>query len=605
MTVRWPSSRFLHLLERELLWFTLLVPILAIAAFLCGGVCSVWQWWVAALVVVSSGFCRHDRLEAVWATVCFFGWMAVVWVLLGVLANPGGWDEVAYHFPAVRLLEQGWNPLRVRTPEAFKEVFGFVQGQMEIYHVLFQMKSVWIFNAVAMKFSGDFFSPMFPLTLFVFPAVSLRLCRLVNGWLCRSLVLVLVYFIIPRCFFSLDASLVLAAIGLMACFYGIVRGERPDVLALAGYTLAMLAIKLPGIGHALVFWSVFGVFVLWRRIRLGRIFMAIGIAIVGFLPLSITPFVTGVIDYGHPLYPHCSGDSRHPPVDICHDFNWKCNVDYRSMGHCGAWVNAYVSPSLARMYYRWQSGREDFDPRNRMFLQYPGLSEDDGMTALHWSVRVAFWSAVAFLCAFCGWPGRMIAIMVLMGMAAVPTRMIGYARYVPWMMSPLLFAAVGFSGFPGRTRSVLAGVLLWAIFMVRPLTLKRQICETSFDLWCSALMRDYLSPSMSTPPLRIYPSQSQRWETNLILTQRAFPLLAKAEVVHKWGEDLLSVPDWLTVFPGCFFGYDAKTSFPELEDRMRRHPFEKEGWGRYRTMWRVYVQDVPRLLLRRLHVMRP
>ena len=307
---------------------------------------------------------------------------------------------MAYHFPAVRLLADGWNPLEVRTPEAFRDAFGFVQGDMEIVHVLFQMKGVWLFNAVAQNFTREFFSPMLPLTLVLFPAVAIRVCRTVQGVVGRMLAVVVLYFLIPRSFFSLDAALTLSAIGLMASMYAVVRGCRPDVPVLAGYTAWLAASKLNGIGHAVVIWAVFGCIVFAKHLPVKRLLAAIGLAALVFLPLGITPFVTGAVDYGHPLFPHCSRNPAHPQIDICADFEWKRNDDMKSMGHLASLANAYVSPSLVRWIVRNATGRDDFLPRNQMFEHYPGLSGDGGVTAVHWSVRILFWISVAFLC--CG-----------------------------------------------------------------------------------------------------------------------------------------------------------------------------------------------------------
>ena len=99
---------------------------------------------------------------------------------------------------------------------------------------------------------------MMPLTLVLFPAVAIRMCRVVQGTAGRMLAAVVLYALVPRSFFSLDAALTLSAIGLMAALYAVVRGSRPDVPALAGYTAWLAASKLNGIGHAVVIWAVFG-----------------------------------------------------------------------------------------------------------------------------------------------------------------------------------------------------------------------------------------------------------------------------------------------------------------------------------------------------------
>lgn len=597
MTKSW--REFFFLLERELLWFSLLVPVLAVVACLFGGSCSLWQWWSAAALVVMAGVWA-DRRRGAAAGAVFLLWLGAIWLLCGILANPGGWDEVAYHFPAVRLLADGWNPLEVRTPEAFRDAFGFVQGDMEIVHVLFQMKGVWLFDAVAQKFTREFFSPMMPLTLVLFPAVAIRMCRAVQGLAGRVLAAVVLYFLIPRSFFSVDAALTLSAIGLMASMYAVVRGSRPDVPALAGYTAWLAASKLNGIGHAVVIWAAFGCIVAVKRLPVKRLFAAVGLAALVFLPLGITPFVTGAVDYGHPLFPHCSRDPAHPPVDICADFEWKRNDDMKSMGHLASLANAYVSPSLVRWIVRNATGRDDFLPRNQMFEHYPGLSGDGGVTAVHWSVRILFWISVVFLCAAGGWPGRMIALMSIIGLAAVPTRMIGYVRYAPWTLAPFIFSVAAASHMPLPTRRLAFAAALCALVLVRPLSLPHQLFDTAWDVYAGALAREYLDARHSSPPQVLYPPQSQRWRANLELTRRRFPFLLGARVSDRWCEDLLDTPQWLRVFPGGFFGYDPLTEFPELEVRLRVEGDTESKLGKLRFVAKTAVVTVPRLIWRRL-----
>ena len=595
--IRWTAV--LRLLERELVWFSILVPILAVFAFVCGGICALWQWWASAAFVAVCGFCRRDRREALLAGGVFLLWLCAVWVLCGVLANPGGWDENAYHFPAVRLLAAGWNPLATRTPEAFRDAFGFVQGDMEVYHALFQMKGVWLFDAVALKFTGEFFSPMMPLTLVLFPAVAIRICMETERAVWRAVAVVILYFLIPRSFFSLDAALVLAIVGMMACMCGVVRGKRPDVLSLAGYTTWAVASKLNGSAQAFLLWAVFGAVVLARGLPLKRLFAAAGIAFLAFLPLAITPFATGAVDYGHPLYPHCSNDAGHPAVDICADFEWKRNDDIKSLGHVGALVNAYVSPSPVRAVRRHVVGEKDFLPKNQMFTHYPGLSGDDGVTAVHGSVRLAFWMAVAFLCLAGGWSGGMVAAMAVLGLVAVPTRMIGYVRYVPWAMAPLLFSAAVASRMPPRAQRVALAAIVGVLFLVRPLSLQRQVLDTALDIYSGSLAREFLESGSAPPPKTLFPPQSQRWRASLALTRREFPVLASAALQDRWGEDLLATPEWLSIFPCGLFGFDGESDFKELASRLSSDGPGDSKLRKAGFVARIFLKTVPALVLRR------
>ena len=383
-----------------------------------------------------------DHKEVFSAAVLMLFWFAMVWILCGILANPGGWDENAYHFPAVRLLADGWNPLLIRTPEAFKGAFGFAQGDMEIYHTLFQMKGIWIFNAIGSKFTDDFFSPMLPMTLVLFPAVALRLFRLTNDAFSILVISVLLFLLIPRSFYSIDAVLVLSTFALIACMFDVINGGKVDVFGISGYTVLMASSKLNGMYQAAIIWMVFAVVVLIRRMPLKSIIVSVAIAVIAFVPLAVTPFITSILDYANPFYPHVSFGATKERVDICRDFEWKRNDDMKSLGHFESLVNAYISPALVQAFYDEGERGDNFCPKNQMFEHYPGLSADEGVSALHVSVRILFWLAIIGLCCFGGWSGVFVVVVSILGLIAVPTRMVGYVRYVPWMLAPLLFFSI-------------------------------------------------------------------------------------------------------------------------------------------------------------------
>lgn len=600
LNINRPTTRCLLLLERELIWFTLLVPILAVVSFLCGGVCSVWQWWSAAAIVTSAGFCRHERSDAAWAAAGFFAWMAVVWVLLGVLANPGGWDEIAYHIPAVRLLVAGWNPLEVRTPEAFKEAFGLIHGDLNLYHALFQMKGAWIFNAVASEFSGDPFSPMLPIVLFLFPAVFIRVVVNVRSWFCRMLCVLVLYALIPYTEFCIDAALALSAVGLMMCMYEIIRGKRACVWGLAGYTALMMTLKLNGVIQAFVIWMVFAAFVLFLRMRLRRYVCSLLIAACAVIPLAITPFVTSAIDYGHPLYPHRSSDPRHPAIDLVGDFVWRTNDDFKSMSQLGKFIWAYVSPDLAALWYRHSLDRAEFRPYSRNLAQYPNLSDDQGITALRWPRRCLFWLGLVVLVAVAGKRGLMIALMVLLSVVAVPPLLVGYTRYVPWLFAPLTFLLVEFSAAERKSRLLFSLGLLFSLFAARPLSLPHDLIATGWNVYGSYLMRKYLNPERSTIPDVFYGSQSSVWLAHFKLAQRLFPCLREREIVAKWCDDPLGRPENINVFPGGLFGYDRRYGFLEMQAEITALGFDDSNSGKLAFIFQVGFMTFPRLVLHRL-----
>lgn len=594
-------DRFLHalsLLELQLLAFALLVPLLAMAAFGFGGACSLWQWWVAALVVAGAGYVRRDWREATVAVFLFGIWMALLWVACGVLSSFGGYDEQAYHFLAVRMLARGWNPLEIRTSEQFTAAIGFGLNDVNFLHILYQMKVVWIFNAVASKFTGDFFTPMLPFLLAVFPAALIRLVRCVRkGWLCLFGIAVL-YWMMPRGEYVIDDVLTVGVVALMLTMYEILDGDKPRVLALCVWTLIVTTTKLNGVIFAAVIWMLFLGLVFCRRLPWLPYLRVLLLAGVFFIPLTITPFVTATIDCGHPLYPHCAGDDAHPAIDICADFLDVSNDDQKAMGRVGAFVNAYVSPSLARAYYRWRTDRPDFLPKNGFFAHNPNLSEDGGVTPIHWSFRLSFWTLAVLLCVWGRSRGAFVVAATLICLASVPLRMIGYVRYAPWIMSPAVFVLVEAARRDRRCRLAAGVVFAVLLLAVRPTPLQKHIYEAAHEICSSELMRAVL-PGLA--PSRVYSMGNFKWRANYELLRQEFRGLRDAEIVMEPKALKKRNADKYGIFPGghfCYLRTDA--TFGQVEAYRAQMMPSPDRLSRYVFVFKAYCMVLPRLVSRRL-----
>ena len=166
---------------RLFLVFPIAVVLLASVAFLFGGCCAAWQWWLATAVAVASGFWRRTARDGVRTGLIFLSWMAIVWVGCGLAVAPNWFDESVYHIPAVRMLADGWNPLFVSTPEELLRATGFEATDFRVDHVLFMPKIVWIFSAVAYFFTNDILNPLVPILWFLVPAVMMRVWRSMEG----------------------------------------------------------------------------------------------------------------------------------------------------------------------------------------------------------------------------------------------------------------------------------------------------------------------------------------------------------------------------------------------------------------------------------------
>lgn len=435
------------LFERQVQVFPIAVTALASAAFLFGGRCAAWQWWVCVAGTLTWGFAHGRRGLA--AGGLFVGLLAFLWVAAGVFVTTGWMDTLTYHLPAIRLLTEGWNPVLAGTPEALAATMGVDPWEMRQWHVLAMPKTVWVFNAVVQTFTRTPLNLLYPLWPFLFLTAAAQLWRLPQSpspWP-RVLAVVLLWALCtPPTSSMVDAAVTLGAVGTLAGMGRALGGERPDWAALAAHSFWLATAKQVGLFACFVFWMVFAVAWLWqRRGEWPRAMGALaGVAATLGVLLCLTcasPYLTMWRAYGHPFYPKYTVDPEAYPVrDITHDF-LEQNEDARAMGRLGAFVNAYVSQSLAQTYYKWKLGQETFAPRASTWNQ----GGDDGFESAgptSWADRLLFVAVVAFVLLMGGARERLLAGMALAVLLALPVPMIGYLRYTPWLFPLLLPLAV-------------------------------------------------------------------------------------------------------------------------------------------------------------------
>ncbi len=66
----------LETFERQVLFFPLVVVVLACASFLFGGRCAAWQWWTAIAAVVATPFVQKTTNRS-WTDAPFGYWVVV------------------------------------------------------------------------------------------------------------------------------------------------------------------------------------------------------------------------------------------------------------------------------------------------------------------------------------------------------------------------------------------------------------------------------------------------------------------------------------------------------------------------------------------------
>ena len=226
----------------------------------------------------------------------------------------------------------------------------------------------------------------------------------------------------------------------------------------------------------------------------------------------------------------------------------------------------------------------------RVLLTFP--TDGDGSSPTRLGMRLAFWFSLLTLLFAVRRSFRPMAVMVLLGICAVPSLMVGYVRYVPWWLAPVLLLYVDSAGRRGRLRQGLAFLLVAGMFLLRPCTLLARLSHAAGLVDDRARLAALLEGGASLPPVRPCCSMSAG---QLKLMQRQVPALGRAEllpfseaVAAKVQREGLRLPGWLFVFD-------------DMEE-MRRHAraFPAGTVERVKHVLRVSATTVPKLIAGRV-----
>ena len=556
-------------LEGPLLVFPVAVMAIVAVTFLFpGGRCGAWQWWLAVAGTVVWTYHRAStRRRGIVAVGSFLVALALLWLFSTVAVVEAGYDMLRCHVPAVRLLIEGWNPVWAGTPDGIRTATGIDPALLNSLHVVSMPKGVWYFAAAAWYFAGNPHNLLFPLLPLLFAGTSLVLLdvfrNLPRAW--RAFAVAVLAGCMPEWSTPLDAALALCAVGLLASFWDWLRGGPWNALRIGAFTVLMAVSKPNGFVHASLFWvAAVAVGTVAGRFRPDwRIALRTGLVSLALVAtISVSPFVSSWAWFGHPLYPRFTADeARYPAVNLTADFLDR-NEDAAAMGHAGAWVNAYVSPLLARAYYRLRTGRADFFPESLTWAQ---TTHEPG-TPTTIQMRTAFCSLLLLLLLAGRQEGRFVALCLVAATCALPTEMIGYPRYVPWLFSatafclPILHAACIRFRVPrwmtGPALALIAAVLL------APMTLRSAYYVDDAHAILSLESR---TPSPSSVfPADLEPGQSIHPGTpepalcaNLLLLAREDPWIAAAAFPPPPSQDPEAAPyprfpsNGLAVSPDC------------------------------------------------------
>ena len=430
-------------LERQLLIFSVAIAVIASTAFLFGGCCAVWQWYAAGLVALWIGSFGSERRVALRSSGCFILALGVMWGLSHTMITRTWIDASAYHLPATRLLVEGWNPVLDSTPEKIAAFGGLQIEDARFLMVMAMPKVAWVFNAVAAAFTGEVLNLFYPLFFVLALALGIHVWlvfRECGSWV-GVLAVAFALSLLPPFNMPVDVAVTVGGIGLLVLMWRVLKGDRPDWIALFCFSFWLSASKQTGALQCGVMWVVFAALTIrsWARFRQ---YALLGVVLaVAWIIVSVAPFYTTWRNYGHPLYPcYTVDEAKYPVQDVVSDFKIQ-NDDAASMGYLGRFANAYISSGLTRVYYGIKTGRKDFCPQAQFFTY--GNDVPHPVTPTSTLYKAAFCALLVLVLILGRRPERWAYVIGLAAMFTVPKLMVGYGRYVPWLFwSGLLAVAI-------------------------------------------------------------------------------------------------------------------------------------------------------------------
>ena len=439
-------------LEQMVFMLPVIVVLLVSVTFLFQeGKCAAWQWWSAVLITMI--VCTFRAKNRLLSCLIFALLLGIVWLLSNMLIVPGSSDMLRCYFPSTRLIYEGWNPVWDVNAERITKLAGVDFSSLSIGHIVSSPKVVEYFSAAALYFTGSHFNIFFPLILFLVISLTYSISDLFEdktSFLRRSIgiftALSIVIGAMPTLLAPIDVVVAISAVGLLCAMYSYVHSGVWNGRRLVVWTFWMASAKASGLLQCCAFWTIFFLFNLMRTQRLLSKYVVV--CCISFLLFGVSTFSPYITKH---LSPHFLAFDTNKPLNsafccvrkrLTSDF-FDRNQDAASMGHLGAWCNAFISSSLVSKYYCLKLGKEDFVPDVSPWGQNTSRSPGSPTSVLF---KVLFCIFLGLLF-FHGSSGCFIAMCMIVGTMAIPTEMIGYTRYVPWALSSGVFVVPMLYGF--------------------------------------------------------------------------------------------------------------------------------------------------------------
>ena len=600
----------------QIVLFPVVVVVVVSVTFLLGGKCACWQWWGSVIVTMALPFCWCRWKKSVAAGACFIGVLFVVWLVSGMSVTREWWDSHTYHFPAIRMMMLGWNPVWESTCETIGEACNQTNG-FNVYQVLSMPRVVWYFSAAAAFFTKNQFDLYHPVVLFSALGTVGYVWKLL-GKVGVFIKLVSVIFVVsfsqlyPH---ALDMTMSLAVLGLFTCHYAYLRDCKWRPLPLVCFSFWACSAKQAGILFCVISWTTFAIVILVRERKTWRgnfiRLLKYGGAIMGlFLVASVSPYITSWVHYGHPLYPQFTSDEqKFPRVNFTADF-LDVNEDAKAMANRPAmFLNAFVSPDAVRRFYEWKLDKPGFRPKGETWKQGGGVGGWD--TPLKSESRCWVMVPIVLMLLFGGLAERVVSIVMLLCAMAVPVEMIGLLRYVSMNQYAIVFCLP----------------MIWRFLEKKCIAKTAFVCAVVWLAWGRLCAMARLELELLDDRLVIYDCFKRGLPTtiyynkfvfkhnvyaSLDLMKRLVPQMAKTKIEvipdefykNKERSELTRVlnveyprfPDWSFRVPK-WYGVDRLSTRKRLQMNL---PKPKGAWAgalwEFSMFWRCFAVDAPRAI---------
>ena len=436
------------LLIEQLLLLPVFVTLLAAAALAFGGHCSLWQWWMAVALVMALPFLNNRWLNALYADIAFLASLFAFWLLTGLTITETAWDPIGCHYPAIRMLMLGWNPIWQSTLEEMTLSTYLHADEFTAWHVLSMPKAVWYFSAVAGFFARNQFGLYAPVMYILLFGVILLLWRSLDG-LPVALKLAIAVFVCnaSNYFYRVaDMTLQIAVLGLLVTQYNYLSKKEWWNIPMMVYSFWICSAKPLGLVFCVVIWVVFDIAVFLRergrcRALVSKLSWMTGVVALMVALVNISPLVTNWVNYHHPFYPKYTVDEkRFPRRNLTNDFIDLANDDAKAMMNRPAMImSAFICPDLVNKYYAWKLSNPGFNPGGATWQRPIGGGGHKFKSPLSRYHRCSFIIPILILLVLGGAAERFVASAMFLAAICVPVEMIGFIRYVPWIQLPTVF----------------------------------------------------------------------------------------------------------------------------------------------------------------------